>query len=376
MKSLLNQCCLLLCLYLSLCSFQTNLFKEMNKQFVNDNLIISPLSAYQVLGLATNGAKGKTLQQMLLALGNKNLDELNKINIDILKVAKQFSTVEIANAIMTKFNPEKKFLLAGSKYGATVEALKSASQVNSWCNSKTHGKIKKIIDKLDDLTQMILLNAVYFKGEWYKGFIKSKTLKKPFYNLNNKSNEKKVDRMSKIEFFKYFQNNELQIVELPYKKDSMSAVIILPNEKKNINNFISELTDEKLQDLLKKMTSKKVNLELPKFELHFSSGLNSFLKKIGMSEPFNEYSADFSEMKKEKDIHIDSIIQKTYLKVDEKGTEAAAVTAIRHNLPQVKKIEIPVIYPMIINRPFIFMLRNKKMPKNYEMLFMSKIEKL
>ena len=65
--------------------------------------------------------------------------------------------------------------------------------------------------------------------------------------------------MSKIEFFKYFQNNELQIVELPYKKDSMSAVIILPNEKKNINNFISELTDEKLQDLLKKMTSKKVN---------------------------------------------------------------------------------------------------------------------
>ena len=95
-----------------------------------------------------------------------------------------------------------------------------------------------------------------------------------------------------------------------------------------------------------------------------------------MSEPFKEYSADFSEMKKEKDIHIDSIIQKTYLKVDEKGTEAAAVTAIRHNLPQVKKIEIPVIYPMIINRPFIFMLRNKKMPKNYEMLFMSKIEKL
>ena len=85
MKSLLNHCCILLCLYLSLCSFQTNLFKEMNKVFINKNLIISPLSAYQIIGLATNGAKGKTLQEMLLALGNKNLEELNKINTDILK---------------------------------------------------------------------------------------------------------------------------------------------------------------------------------------------------------------------------------------------------------------------------------------------------
>jgi serine protease inhibitor len=88
---------------------------------------------------------------------------------------------------MTKFKPNKKFLAAGQKYGASVETLKSASQVNSWCNAKTHGKIKKILDKLESNIRMILLNAVYFKGFWYKPFKKSLTMKRPFYNLNNKS---------------------------------------------------------------------------------------------------------------------------------------------------------------------------------------------
>ena len=203
----------------------------------------------------------------------------------------------------------------------------------------------------------------------------SQTKKKQFYNLNDKSKEIKVDTMFKIEYFKYYEDKELQIVELPYKKDSMTAIIILPNEKKNINNFISELTDEKLQNLLKRMFSHKVRLELPKFELKFSSGLIRFLNKLGMIEPFTE-SADFSEMKKERDIFISQVIQKTYLKVDEKGTEAAAITAIKKSTNSKSIQKIPIIYPMIVNRPFIFLLRNKIMPQNYEMLFMAKIEKL
>ena len=119
----------------------------------------------------------------------------------------------------------------------------------------------------------------------------------------------------------------------------------------------------------------KVRLELPKFELKFSSSLIRFLNKLGMIEPFTE-SADFSEMKKENDIYISQVIQKTYLKVDEKGTEAAAVTAIIGNGQSAGIHRIPIIYPMIVNRPFIFLLRNKIMPQNYEMLFMAKIENL
>ena len=195
MKALIFIHFILSSLFIANCSFQISIFKELNKQFINKNLIISPLSAYQILSLAANGAEENTLTEMISALGGKSLEELNKINMKILNEAKNFSTVEIANAIMTKINPNKKFITSGQKYGASIQTLKSVSQVNSWCNAKTHGKIKKILDSLESNIKMILLNAVYFKGFWSKPFEKSLTMKRPFYNLNDKSKEKKVDRM-------------------------------------------------------------------------------------------------------------------------------------------------------------------------------------
>ena len=310
---------------------------------------------------------------MLLALGNKDLNELNKINLDILKVSKKFTTVEIANAVMTKFKPEKNFLNSVSKYEATVGTLKSASQVNKWCSIKTRGKIREIIKDIDPLTKMILLNAIYFKGEWLEEFNEKDTIKKPFYNLNDQSKVVQIDKMIKTDYSNYYYDNEIQMVELPYKKDSMSAIILLPKEKININNYISNLNDEKLQQTFKRMRNVKVHLELPKFELEFSSSLKSTLQKLGMLQPFNKSTADFSEMKKEKDIYIDEVIQKTYLKVDEKGTEAAAVSEVNSCVFSFREEKIEKI---IINRPFLFLLRNEKLPKNYEMMFMAKIETL
>jgi serpin B len=353
----------------------------MNKINMIENIILSPLSAYQVLGLTANGARKKTLSEMLFALGSKDLNELNNINTKILIESNKFSTVEIANAIMTKFTPEKTFLYTASRYNSTVETLRNLNQVNSWCNKKTHGKIKKILDYLDQRIVMILLNAVYFKGKWYNSFKKSSTQKMPFYNLNDKSKEIKVERMTITENFKYYEDSELQMVELPYKQDSMSAVIILPNKSLNINNFISKLQDEKLQNLLKKMNSQKVFLGLPKFELNFSSNLNILLRKLGMSMPFNKVTADFTGIKNRNDgnnIYIDEIIQKTFLKVDESGTEAAAVTIITSGIwgPLLRPRPEIKIYSMIIDRPFLFLIRNKNLPQNHEMIFISKIEKL
>jgi len=324
--------------------------------------------------LAANGAKKNTLTEMILALGGKSLEELNKINMKILKEAKKFSTVEIANAIMTKINPNKNFIASGQKYGASIQTLKSVSQVNSWCNAKTHGKIKKILNSLDGNIKMILLNAVYFKGLWSIPFEKSMTMKRPFYNLNDKSKEKKVDRMQIMDSFQYYEDREVQLIRLPYKKDSMSAIIILPNENKNINEFISELNDEKLQSLLKRMGREKVRLQLPKFELEFSSMLNSVLKKLGMNDAFNEIKANLEGIG--KNLYIGEVIQKTYLKVDESGTEAAAVTVVTVKEKGIKIEKRPKIYSMIVERPFLFLLANDKLPINNEMLFISKIEKL
>ena len=374
MKALLYIHFILSSLFIANCSFQISIFKELNKQFINKNLIISPLSAYQILSLAANGAEENTLTEMISALGGKSLEELNKINMKILNEAKNFSTVEIANAIMTKINPNKKFITSGQKYGASIQTLKSVSQVNSWCNAKTHGKIKKILDSLESNIKMILLNAVYFKGFWSKPFEKSLTMKRPFYNLNDKSKEKKVDRMQIMDDFQYYEDKEVQLVRLPYKKDSMSAIIILPNENKNINEFISELNDEKLQRLLKRMAKEKVRLQLPKFELEFSSKLNSALKKLGMNDAFNEIKANLNGIG--KNLYIGEVIQKTYLKVDEAGTEAAAVTVVTVREKGAMIVKRPKIYSMIVERPFLFLLKNNKLPINNEMLFMSKIEKL
>ena len=366
MKYLLFISCILINFFFSLCSFQISFFKEVNKENINKNVTISPLSAYQVLGLTANGAKGETLNQMLLALGNSNLEELNSINTQILSIFKEFSTIEIANAVMTRFRPKQAFMNAADLYESTVEQLYSLAQVNSWCNLKTHGTIPTILDELPPNIVMILLNAIYFKGSWKTEFDIKNTTKQIFYNLD--SNEKYVDTMKLKEKFYYYEDKEVQIVEMPYTKDSMSAVIILPNENININNFIDGLNDEKLQKLLKRMSEEIVEIHLPKFTLEFSSELNNVLKNMGMVLPFKGY-ADFTNII-DGSIYIDKVVQKTYLSIDEKGTEASSVSAV------VMRKGIVPTYPMIVNRPFLFMLRNKNLPQNYEMVFISKIEEL
>ena len=373
MKSLLKIIFLFLFLVLTSCSFQTSFFKEINKKYINKNVVVSPLSAYQILGLTANGANGKTLEEMLLVLENKDLDELNSINTEILNIAKDLTTIEIANAIMTAFTPRKNFSSIASKYQSTVESLKSVAQVNNWCNKKTHGKITKILDQLDPNTVMVLLNAIYFKGSWRIEFPEKSTKPKKFYNFNDNSKYIETDMMSIKDKFLYYQDNELEIIELPYTKDSMSAIILLPNKDININDFIAKLNDAKLEKLLKKMIKSTVQLQMPKFELEFSSSLNDVLQNLGMVEPFSD-AADFTGMKEKNDIYIDKVIQKTYLKVDEKGTEAAAVTAITMTTKSASAR--PLVYSMIVDRPFLFMLKNSKFPKNYEMVFMSKIEEL
>ena len=188
-------------------SFQMSFFKEINKNYKNENVIVSPLSVYQILGLTANGAKGKTLKEMISTLGNKDLEELNKINENILKMTKNFTTVEIANAVMTRYPPKKTFIAASSRYGATVEILRSVAQVNEWCNEKTHGKkIQKILDQLTPTTLMVLLNAVYFKGKWYEKFDEKDTRNETFYNCNDKSKAKEVEKMSIYKGVPYYSD--------------------------------------------------------------------------------------------------------------------------------------------------------------------------
>ena len=356
------------------CSFQSTLFNRINKEKIGENLIISPLSIFQALSLVANGAKGETLSEMLDLLQTDSLDNLNKINYQIISIFKQFSTIDIANAVMSKFTPLKNFTIIAEKYLAPIEPLISVEQVNNWCKNKTHGKIDKILDELDPNALMVILNAVYFKGEWALKFNNHSTIKLPFYNLGSK--EINVDTMVKIDHFNYYEDKKVQAIQLKFIEDLMSAIIILPSEENDINKYINtlSLSNDEYAKIIKGLKYAKVNINLPKFELEFSQKMNEILKSLGMYNAFDQNYADFTLMREEGDLYINKVIHKTYLKVFEDGCEAAAVTAIEGAGGAMHVEE--KIYDMKINRPFLFLLKNDRLPNDHDLVFISKIEKL
>ena len=358
------------------CLFQFSLFNKINSKYKENNLVISPLSIYQAISLVTNGANEQTQKELLYLLDNKDIEEINMINMKILNKIKDKSSIEIANAIMSKTAPLNTFTeIAKNTYNSEIFPLKSVNQINKWCEKQTHGKINKIIDELDTQTYMLILNAIYFKGEWLHQFKENMTKKQIFYNMNKE--QKNIDTMEITKYFNYFEDSNLQAIELRFIKESTSAIIILPNEKIEINEFIDILDkdNEYFYTIVNNMKDNKVNLRLPKFEINYEKKLKEVLKTMGVNLPF-EKNADFSKIRVQNDIYINEIIHKTYLKVNEQGTEAAAVTAIEMVFNSAANPRLEKIYNMHVNRPFIFILRNDRLPKNYDIIFISKIEKL
>ena len=191
------------------------------------------------------------------------------INMKILNKIKDKSSIEIANAIMSKTAPLNTFTeIAKNTYNSEIFPLKSVNQINKWCEKQTHGKINKIIDKLDPLTYMLVLNAIYFKGEWLYPFEEYMTKKQIFYNINKE--QKNIDTMEITKYFNYFEDTNLQAIELKFIDKSTTAIIILPNEKIDINEFIDILDkdNEYFYTIVNNMKDNKVNLRLPKFEIN------------------------------------------------------------------------------------------------------------
>ena len=367
-----------ICLYLLLiiysqvsCSFQITLFNKLNSKYKENNLIISPLSIFQAISLVTNGANGETQKELLKLLDNKEMEEINMINSKILEKIKENSSLEMANAIMSRLAPLNEFTnLVRINYESEILPLKNANQVNKWCEKKTHGRISKIIEEIDPMTYMLVLNAIYFKGEWRIQFENELTKKQTFYNLNK--DEKKIDTMEITKHFNYFEDTNLQAIELEFRKESISALIILPNKKLSINEFVEILDKDNsyFYSIIDNLEYKEINLRLPKFELDYNKSLKEVFKTMGINLPF-ENNADFSKIRTQNDIYINDIIHKTYLKVNEQGTEAAAVTKVEMMLKSAFKEEKTI--EMFVNRPFLFILRNADLPKNYDIIFISKI---
>ena len=363
-------------------SFQSKLFSYLQES-PSKNICISPLSIYHILSLFSNGAIGETLSEIINTLipdkENNSIEKsqslLNINNINILNIYNSNNEkVKIANAILSKISMTKHFIEIGKKYNALIDTLRDEKQVNDWCSEKTNGKIKKIIDQIDPLTRMILLNAVYFKGNWKYKFKKEKTTKRDFQNGNGKIS--KVETMyAELKDVNYYINNEVEIVELPYEDPNLSMVIILPSKKyTSAYDYIKRNNDfTKIFKNLK--TKKEMALYLPKFELEYEKSLKKALQKMNMRKVFGP-SAELMKLSESGQLYVDEVIHKTYIKVDEEGSEAAAITAIVTKFLCVNKPKITI---MNVNRSFVYMIRDKRIKDtngNEMMLFVGTVNDL
>jgi serpin B len=347
--------------------FQLKIFQEINKSNIGKNLMISPLSIYHILSLTTNGAQNQTLEEMVKTLGHENKDEMNNENKLVSSSVGKLQSIEMANAVFTKFKPEDQFTSMIKVYKSTIDILKDVEQVNKWCSEATHNKIQNILDKLTPNDLMVLINAIYFKGIWKKTFDKNKTYQNNFNNFNKTPIMK--DFMNITDNFDYFENDNIQSISLNYTKDNLKALIILPRND-DINTYINNFSSENYIDIIKNLNNQKVNLSLPKFEINFSARLEQNFINLGMVLPFSD-SADFSGMTREHKLKIGRIIHKTFIKVDEEGTEAAAATVV----VMTKRCFIPTL-AMNVDHPFLFIIRSDDLPPEHDILFASKIESL
>ena len=348
----------------SLENFEIKLFKEINKLNTGKNIVISPLSIYHILSLVANGAKDTTLKEILLSLNEKNQNEMNKVNKSIFtSISKYTNEIEFANAIFTKINPESNFIKIIKEYKAEINILKDTEQINKWCNDNTHGKISKIIESIKPNDVMILLNAIYFNGLWKYPFDKKDNHESNFMNYNKEP--KKIEFMSLEKKFNFYEDEEIQAIFLKYQNESLSALIILPNKELDLNEYIQNFENEKFSLIIENSKEKDIQLNLPKFEISYESEMIPFMKNLGVKEAFT-LNANFTGMYKEKNIFINQIMHKTFIKVDEKGTEAASVTDV--------KMELSLPPSIDVDHPFLFIVTAEDLLSNHKILFISKIE--
>lgn len=354
--------------------FGIQLFKQIVGNEEAKNTMVSPFSISQALLMAYNGADGKTKEEFASLLNTKeiSIDELNKTHQKLSKLLvrhDQKVLFSIANSIWydNKFPVKKPFVEVNkSYYNAEVSKLnfgdiKTVNKINGWVANKTNQKIKKIIDRIDPSEVLFLINAIYFKADWQHKFDKSLTTQKTF--ITSKNSKIKVPMMVTESSFNYAQNDYGEIVELPYGRGKFSMLLIRP--KKKINELISKINSEKLTEWNREMNKQKVIVNLPKFEFSYKKELNETLQEMGLLQAFQN-NANFTKIS-DISIKISKVLHKTYIKTDEKGSEAAAVTSIGVVMTSAEPQKTVITF----DKPFVFIIREKD---TSTILFAGKVE--
>jgi len=343
------------------------LLAQCRQSLPQTNFFLSPAGLAFALSMVQNGAQGETLRQIMATLELSNLppprlNEANKALLDHLSKLDPTIKLEIANAIWIdqKASIKPDFISVNRRaYDAEVgtgnfQDPATVKTINAWVSARTHEKIPTILEPpLDPSLRLILLDAIYFKGDWLAPFDPKLTRELPFTLGNGQTAP--LPRMSHEGHYNYDEQNGFQAVELPYVGGEISMFVFLP--KGRLDEFLKTFTLADFDASFQRMRSLKGTVELPRFKLKNEYDLTRVLPPMGMPLAFTA-QADFGALSDEP-LFISFVKQKTYVAVNEQGTEAAAVTGIAVAMAAVRRAEPPPFH-FVVDRPFFMAIRERQ----------------
>ena len=353
--------------------FAFELYDQLNNQ--PGNLFLSPYNISSALAMTYEGARNKTADQIqnVFHFPQDNLtlrSSFAKIYNLINKKNKKYK-LQTANALWAQKDYiflDKYLNIVEKYYGGETTNLdfvnnteKSRQTINNWIEKQTNNKIKDLIPQggIDKITRLVLTNAIYFKGDWLNKFNKKHTQNKKFKITPQEIVEVDMMKLKDEDIkFNYMENEQLQMLELPYKEEELSMFILLP-KKDNLNSLENYLTASKISEWQKILDKHRVDISLPKFTFESKLSLAETLKKMGMSLAFSWPGADFSGMDGSENLFIDKVIHQAFVEVNEKGTEAAAATGVFVGFQSAIPNE-PSYKIFNADHPFIFMIQENE----------------
>lgn len=356
--------------------FSFDIYKKIK---TNENFIFSPASITSAMGMTYAGSKGNTLAEISKVFHfNPSLDEFHKD----FRFLTQFNTIKTSNLEFHSANSiwidkslrikdeymdiNKKFYSGSAFLEDFVNKPDIArNHINKWVEKQTNNKITNLLkpSSIASSTRLVLVNAIYFKGPWDKAFNEKNNTKEDF-QIERRTFEEKTFMNTQVNSW-YYQDKYAEIIDIPYSDKRYSLMIILPKKYRRMKCVEKKLCYNYYINYTKQKQKKKINLSIPKFEIESDFDLNETLIKMGIKDAFNS-TADFSGISESEKLYISKVLHKAKISIDEKGTEAAAATAVVMRKTSI----LAETVDFKANRPFIYILRNNQTNSIY---FMGKV---